>query len=502
MSVGATTDQIGDTDPTSASTPSTPRKSLLSRARGREYLLILLVPVVLVCLPFWPGHMNADTLNEIEQVMTGKLTDYHAPILLGIWHLFWGAGVGPGWVLVVQVGCFVLGAYLLMRLAFGRVGATVAAAVVTLLPQDYGELGLVGRDAWYTALLMLSAGALAWGFRGPAPLRRRRQVSAVAVSLAAAWFALSARENAVTSLVVIAGAAIVLAQLPRWRSPAQRLAGHLKRLAIVVLGAIVVTVVLYASMSAVQDVMAVQRVHPEQYIYDFDLAGMSVRENRDLFPRSIVPPSRLRALKRDFSLDDIIPELLADNHPLPAQMLNARQVAAERSAEITAVENGPFTWFGLHWEEFLRQVSITREANVIMHPGIDGNSFGYHASFPRLDNAARGYVESFDQTNLPDPEGGIIFEVWIYLLLAVLGLIVLRRWRDPRRLLLGALALSSLTYQVGVFVSMGVQYRLELPSVATGLIVLLIGGRMLVSGWRRSGLPQAGIDRERGAAER
>lgn len=227
--------------------------------------------------------------------------------------------------------------------------------------------------------------------------------------------------------------------------------------------------------------MGVQRVHPEQYIYDYDLAGMSVRENRDLFPYSILPPNRLDTLKQYWGVDNIVPEVVAG--PLPREMLDARQVAALRSAEIKAVKHAPLTWFHLHWDEFLDQVAITSQAQVVMHPGIDGNPFGLRIKFPGLDSTARGYVGLFDRTNVPVPTGGIVFAPWIYLLIAIVGTLALRWWRDPRCLLLGTLALSSLTYQVGVFLSMGVGYRLELPSVVTGLVVLIIGGRMLSERW-------------------
>lgn len=430
--------------------------------------------------------MNADTLDEIRQVISGNLSDYHAPLLLGVWHLVWGVGVGPGWVLAAQVCCFVAGTYMLMRLAFGPLGAAIAASVVTLVPQTYGELGLVGRDTWYTALLLLSAGTLAQGFASGSPRSPRARAVALAASLGAAWLAVAARENAVTSIAVIIGAAVAFVLWSRWRVPARNLPARAGRLGIVIVGAIATTAVFYASQSALNSVLGVRSVHPEQYIYDFDLAGMSTRENRDLFPKSIVPPNRLANLKRLFSIDDVSTEIIPPGHPLPVALLTGDQVAAVRAADIRAVEADPGTWLGLHWDEFLRQISITRQSNVIMHPGIDRNQLGLHRSFPGLDGVASSYVEAFDATEIPDPQGGMIFDIWIYLLVAAAGTASLRHWRDPRALVLGALSLSSLTYQLGVFLSMGVQYRLEYPTVVTGVVLLAAGGRLLVARARRS----------------
>src|SRR4051794_33730396 len=81
------------------------RRSVVMPACG----LMLLVPVVLVSLSFWPGHMNADTLTQIDQVRNGQYTNQHASLLLRLWAPFWDLGVGPGMVLTGQVIVFVAG---------------------------------------------------------------------------------------------------------------------------------------------------------------------------------------------------------------------------------------------------------------------------------------------------------------------------------------------------------------------------------------------------------
>ena len=97
---------------------------------------------------------------------------------------------------------------------------------------------------------------------------------------------------------------------------------------------------------------------------------------------------------------------------------------------------------------------------------------------------------AFDTGNDPlYPAEEYLELVWIYLLITLMGsLVLLRRWRDPGLLILGALALSSLTYQVGLFLSMGIGYRLEMPSVVIGLLTLvaclhpIITGRLKLPG--------------------
>jgi hypothetical protein len=57
---------------------------------------------------------------------------------------------------------------------------------------------------------------------------------------------------------------------------------------------------------------------------------------------------------------------------------------------------------------------------------------------------------------------------------------LLRRRREAGMLVLGALALSSLAYQAGLWFASGVQYRLEVPSVAIGLILLVSCTKLMI----------------------
>ena len=113
---------------TQPSSTRAPAVAILQRTPPYTHLVVLLIPVVLVALPFWPGHMNADTFTQIEEAITGHLTNFHATILIAMWHVVWGTGIGPGWILTGQVITFEAGAYLVMRIAFNGLGAAIAAA--------------------------------------------------------------------------------------------------------------------------------------------------------------------------------------------------------------------------------------------------------------------------------------------------------------------------------------------------------------------------------------
>jgi len=96
------------------------------------------------------------------------------------------------------------------------------------------------------------------------------------------------------------------------------------------------------------------------------------------------------------------------------------------------------------------------------------------------EDRARDYVEAFAA---PVLDGGIVHRVWIYLLLALAAAVVLLRRRAPVVLrCVGALGLAALTYQIGLFfLAMGVQYRLENPSVVIGLLCAAVLLRLAAS---------------------
>jgi hypothetical protein len=116
----------------------------------------------------------------------------------------------------------------------------------------------------------------------------------------------------------------------------------------------------------------------------------------------------------------------------------------------------------------------------------DNGGFGF--SFPSLNDAALGYMEIFGHqgSSSDSIEGGPLFAVWVYLLVALAGAIVLlRRGRPWPLLAVGALAVSALTHQAGVFFSvMHNAYRFEFPCVVLGMLTAVVLVRLAYARWR------------------
>jgi hypothetical protein len=438
---------------------------------------IVLLPVVLTTLVFWPGHMSADTLDEAFQASTGKINNQHPALLIWGWHLLWPLGVGPGWLLFGQVLTFVVGMYLILRAAFKPIPAAVVAALIQLSPPIFGITGWVGRDMWFLAFLTLTFGLLVRTIQRSWPARGWWLAATVLCS----WLTLAARPNAASAvIVVLVPAAAMLLDRRSRRFAARR---RLVRGALYFGAGLALTLALMLTQTALGLAIGVKVGHPEQYTMIYDLSALSTTQHKDLFPASVVPPSKLGSLEQNFNVDDVVSETYVTGAPVPVPLKGSRFTAVRKSW-ISQVTGHPFGYLKMRGRLFLRQIGVTRRPIWIFHPGIDANSFGYQARFPSLDDAADDYVEAFAHPNL---DGTFIHRAWIYLIFAVIGVAaLLHRRRAPALMAVGGLALAAPLIQVGYFFgAMGTQYRFEHGPIAFCLITLAVLLQLAVTRLRR-----------------
>ncbi len=423
----------------------------------------MLIAAAVVCVGFWPGHMSADTLTQIAQVSDRTpITDHHAPILVWLWSLVWPLGLGPGFVLVLQVAAFLVGAYLVARAAFGRMGASLVATALTLSPLAIGMVGYLSRDTWFIALLLLAFGL---AIRLTRTTGRDRTVTAVA-ALVAAFLCLAARQNAAPAVViaVIAVAALLLAP---------RLAGasRLKRLGLPLAAGVAATVAMLGLQVGSLRAFGVESARPEQYVYFYDLAALSVDEGRSLFPESVYPSGDVAVLAQTSSLDSIIPLGFGEDPPI-SMPRPPEQIDEMRDAWVDTVTDDPIDYLQMRTESWLHQISVSQVPIFIYHPGIDANDQGFEVAFPDENEVVTDYQELFADEFL---NGYVFHRVWIYLLIAAVAAVLLLRRRTAPLLIVGGAALAAWTYQFGLFFgAMGTQYRLEYPAVVLAILAAAV----------------------------
>lgn len=469
MTDAALADPSAEARPTGITPRAEPSASVLPPwlRDGLLPLLILLAPLALVALSFWPGHMSADTLTQVEQARTGSYTNQHAPLLIALWHPFFERGAGPGWVLTAQLLTFSLGCFLVLRAVFRPLGAALVTAALCLFPPVFGMLGYVGRDTWFTALLVLTFGLTVRA----AQRRGRRRIAFAAVAVAAAWLTLAARQNAAAA-VVVALAMLAGVLLGAWadRRPAfpALVASHRRRIVVAAAIGVVATVALMGTQVLAQRALQVADVNPEQYLYIYDLAALSEDDRENQFPAAIMPERGMAPVDRYWNVDSVNGYLFTADAPI-ATPLPDRLVGRLRDAWLDAIRENPLDYLDERGTLMLRQLALTRRAMWTYHPQIDPNPWGYAVKFPELNRRAKEYVQHFADAAL---DGGILYRVWFYALLALAGAVVLmRRSRGATVACAGALGLGAITYQAGLFFgAMGTQYRFQLPLVVAGLL--------------------------------
>jgi hypothetical protein len=419
----------------------------------------LLIAFAVVVVGVFPGYMNVDTLEQIAMARGDvPLSDRFAPLIDWLWKLLWPVGMRPGLVLCLQVAAFLVGSYLIFRSAMRPLAASIGAALVTLFPPVLGQLGLLGRDAWFCAMLVLGFGLIALAGRaGDRPARWPLILAGVAL-----FGALATRQNAAPAvLCAISLAAIVLLRA--------RLAsrGHLTRTGMALLAGGAATIAGLAIMVGAVRAVDPLRVNPDQYVYAYDLGLISISENEMLLPEEIYPAQDLGAIRATLTYQNMISMIYGPGAPLPMPMI-PDQVSKLRSAWWHEVRSDPAAYVLQRSHAWARQISLIGPPNVVSHFGIDPNYYGYEIEFARANDVLDGYLNLFEDD---DHEGGFLQRAWIYLVLSLGMLAVLRGRAGLARDLAIAMVAAAWLYQVGLFFgAAAVQYRYEFPAVT--LIVL------------------------------
>jgi hypothetical protein len=453
--------------------------------RGRALLLDWLLPVALLLalvavigIAFWPGRMNADTLAQMDQMRTGAYTDQLAPIIDALWQPFYRNGVGPGWVLTGQLLVFVGSAFSLLRRQFPPLVAAIVVVLISLAPQAFGELALVGRDAWFLSLFVATFAFvdLALATNG------RRRLAYTVVALILAWLAIAARQNSVTAVFLPLG--LLAAPFLKQRLRERRHARALLIVSATITG-ILVTVVMYGSQILVDHAIGVQDTHSSGQIYLTDLATMSRDANHDYIPTSVLPSRSMQIIRADSSVAGSAGLLYSPNAPI-SYNFTAKTASALKHAWIHRIEADPLSWVNARFQLFDYLIGITAPSIWIYHPFIDPNNLGYTTTFTGANKIATDYESSFANSA---NNGDALFRVWPYLLIAIVIAAVLLRSTDRHRVLAGVIALSVLGYQIGYLLAlMNVNYRYEFPALVLCELALALA---LGIGWRESRLRNA-----------
>lgn len=116
---------------------------------------VILVSAWLVLIVYaYPGYMNFDVGQQLMEIRTGTVSDFHPPMMGGYWRIFEIFVTGPFPMLLLQGTLFLWGLYTLSCMRFQRTTAAWIAAAILVFPPVLTPLGMIWKDSQLSAFLM------------------------------------------------------------------------------------------------------------------------------------------------------------------------------------------------------------------------------------------------------------------------------------------------------------------------------------------------------------
>lgn len=445
---------------------SVPRPSRSTVVRSA----VLVALIGLVVAAFLPGTFVPDTIDICAQAVTGRITNWHAPVMTAMWRTF---PVGPDLLLVVTVGAFVVACQRILRSGLGPTGALVGTAAVVLCPVTLGWLTTHGKDQWFAVGFVVTLACLSTARRSTGS---RRWWLAVAAAFVASWLTVASRSVSVVPLAALwltappLTAPAVTSPRPGWRRAGASLG--------VALAVVAVCVGSQALLNRL--VIHPLPAHQDQATYQFDLAGLSVEQGRNLFPPgSLRAGSDLGDIREHFSPEAGDAWFFGQGTPLVHPHPNPRVVEAQRRAWRDAVLDDPAAYARVRLGYTAALAGLTGEVSGVYDRGRDPEEFDLACEVPerrvpQLHDVADDVLSA--AAGFPGNRG------WVALALLVVAAASagLRRSAEARSLLVGGLV------SWGTFVAFGISptFRYSwFTAVCALLCTALAVGRVLA--WRR-----------------
>jgi hypothetical protein len=443
-------------------------------------LVALVFAVVAVATA--PGIYSPDSLGQLLQAQRGVYSDGHPPLMAGLWSLLLRVSGTAASLYWLHLG-LLSSAFGLFALAFRRSG--LPGAVWLLLPAACSPaiLNFIGV-LWKDVGLAVS---LAFCFACVALSRATRagQFTTLLVVLVVSFYAVGVRYNAAPALLPL----LWLLLLPFFGRPGWRRSVGMATLAITGTALLLVGggLVSYQLLDA-------KRIHLEQAIELYDLAGISVISGADVIPdeakRANFSLQALRAAYSPNSSSSLI--FRPDPTILPPLQLteNLQYLTIFRQAWEHAIINNPWAYLshrgavfasllGSFWPTVdYRQQSATFEAGVVVlgDPAVKSIDVGRPMFGQRI---AASLLMAF--INWTAKHTYLLFGwAWLLVLVATFVVAIVLRKRPMAEVAIG-LSASGLLYLLPYFFAApSADFRyLYWSIVAANLSTAVVGGILM-----------------------
>ena len=351
-----------------------------------------------------PGTFTPDSLDQYNQALNDMYTDWHTPILTGLWGFL---NTPPEFVLLLFVTMVMVSSALLLISETTVRWAVVAVTLAALWPMTFEGLVTIGKDAWFAGFFLAGAALSAQSV----PYQGRRRIAAFAAVGALWWLAVAARPNAVVPvfLVVTFGWPLTVGveQVGWWSLSALKRIGLAGAFAL----GIVVSQSAYTSI-----VVQPTKTHPEQPTYQFDLVGLSLRTGEMLIPSSSLRPGAdLETLGEHWNHAEGGGLWFAPDAPV-AWALPPEQVGELRRAWIDSIEEHPLQYLQHRARFGLAFLGLSEPSYGVFNPTTSPAGWGFDYSL--TPEFAPWFRSWFHETFV---EGGVLcwFRQWMFIAVLV-----------------------------------------------------------------------------------
>ena len=227
------------------------------------------------------GVITPDTVSQYGQALTGRYDDWHPPIMAWLWRQLIRFWPGSAPMLLLDCTFYWLGLALIAEglRRSGRPRASLVVILIGALPIPFGQMGSILKDSLLAACLVLALGIMAFRMLPVLPWTRPWRAACALLLV----FAAASRFNGVFAAASLLALCLAPSQ---WEANWRRAAA----------ATIAAAIALSAATVLINHVLLQpERTRPMLSLINFDLAGITVRSGRNVYPASARPPAPLLA---------------------------------------------------------------------------------------------------------------------------------------------------------------------------------------------------------------
>lgn len=453
--------------PTTAGTPGMrlPRgRAWLEVTSGRQLLLLVGTLGLLNIALYWPGSMMNDSLNQYQEAVSGRFTDWHPPVMAWLWSVLRRVHEGPAPLFVLHLFAYWAGlaAFADGARRLGHRRIALGIALVGAFPAFVFMNAYVIKDVGMAAALVAGMGLLFW-YRSQG--RRPGWGGALLAALLLVYGTL-VRTNAVFAI----GPLLLYALAP---------AGWLRNLRLCIAAVVLAVVAVPASMGINKLLFHPVERHAVESLFVYDMIGTAAQLHQPalLAPRVTLDDAQLQACYSPFWWDSFSawgPCGKFVSRPDPDRATYSEGLAGEW---LRMIASHPLAWAGHRLRHFNSELFfLVPLKHMRLAPEYRGDLPG----FTPYEHFTPGQVR-MDLVRKNPATWPVTWLAWGAALLLFLataapspGVLV------ARPLLVSALAYSGAYLLVGVATDFRYHYWSMLAAVLATLVTL----PELVAGWR------------------